>query len=145
MFYKLFDIVTIGIPFGIFKITSGLYYKHDILLWWGIIDISLNFFNFFTYLINKQKILSSCLLAQAGLQFGKSTKYIQELTEDTGESLDVLFSFTIVAIIIGTGAIAKYPEDMLLAWNISVILNVIGAGSVRVFQSLRRYKNKSTH
>src|SRR5210317_1203917 len=128
MFYKLFDIVTIGIPFGVFKVTSGLYYKIDGLLWWGVLDILINCLNFLIYLVKKEKVLSTCSLAQLGYQFGKLTKFDPELTEDTGESLDVLFAFCIVAIVIGSGAIAQYPKDMLLAWNVSVILNVIGAG-----------------
>jgi len=144
MFYKLFDIVTIGIPFGVFKVTSGLYYKIDGLLWWGVLDILINCLNFLIYLVKKEKVLSTCSLAQLGYQFGKLTKFDPELTEDTGESLDVLFAFCIVAIVIGSGAIAQYPKDMLLPWNVSVILNVIGAGSIRVFQSLGKYKQTNS-
>ncbi len=141
MFYKLFDIVSIGIPFGVFKVTSGLYYKIDFILWWGVVDLLLNSINFLIYLFMKKKVLPSCSLSLIGSIVGKQLQRSDEVTEDIGESLDVLFSFCIVAIVIGTGAISNYSESMLRYWNISVILNVLGAGSIRVFQSVRKFKN----
>ena len=75
-----------------------------------------------------------------GFFLGKNFKIKTELTEDTGESLDVLFSFLIIAIVIGSGAIASFSPHMLLLWNISVILNIMGAGSIRLFNSIKRYR-----
>lgn len=141
MFYKIFDILTIGLPFGVFKITTGLYYGFNIIMWWGFLDIFINTLNFIFYLIQGKKRLPSCFLALCGNKLGNLFKINNVLTEDTGESLDVLFAFIIVAWIIGSGAIVNYPQDMLRLWNISVVLNVLGAGSSRVFQSIRRYKN----
>lgn len=136
----MFDIVTIGIPFGVFKVTSGLYFGHDILMWWGVLDLFINILNFLLYLIKRKKIISSCALALIGRHLGKLMKFNQEMTEDIGESLDVLFSFLIVAIVIGSGAITKYSPEMIKFWNISVILNVLGAGSIRVFQSVKKLR-----
>lgn len=140
MLYKLFDIITIGIPFGVFKITSGLFYETDLLLYWGLLDIAINSFNFIMYIFTKKKFLPTCLLALLGQQIGKKTNIDSTLTEDTGESFDVLFSFCIVAIVIGSGDIARYTSEMTLFWNISVVLNVLGAGSIRVLQSIKRYQ-----
>jgi hypothetical protein len=140
LLYRLFDIVTIGIPFGIFKITSGLYFGLDVLKWWGILDLFINTLNFLLYLIKREKIISSCALALMGRQLGKILNFNPEMTEDIGESLDVLFSFLIVAIVIGSGAITKYSPEMIKFWNISVILNVLGAGSFRVFQSVKKLR-----
>lgn len=141
MFYKLFDIVTIGLPFGVFKVTSGLHYKLDLLVWWGILDIVMNCLNFLIYAIKQEKMLATCSLAQTGYLIGKASGLKIDLTEDTGESLDVLFSFCIISIVIGSGAITQFNEEMLRFWNISVILNVMGAGSIRVFQSIRNYQS----
>jgi hypothetical protein len=55
----------------------------------------------------KKKILPIYFLVFLGYQFGKMFKLNTFLTEDTGESLDVLFSFSIVALIIGGGAISN--------------------------------------
>ena len=140
MFYKIFDIITIGLPFGVFKVTSGMYYGIDPIVWWGYVDIVFNCVNAAIYLLLKRKLFPTCLLAFLGQQAGKLFKHDPVLTEDTGESLDVLFSFAIVALVIGSGAITRYPADMVFFWNISVVLNVLGAGSIRVFQSLKRYR-----
>tara|TARA_Y100000768_G_C23980901_1_gene685713 strand:- start:814 stop:1248 length:435 start_codon:yes stop_codon:yes gene_type:complete len=140
MFFSLYDILTIGIPFGLFKLLSGIYYNLNFLIWWGLLDIAINLLNFILISIKKKKVLPTCSLAMLGFFLGKNFKIKTELTEDTGESLDVLFSFLIIAIVIGSGAIASFSPHMLLLWNISVILNIMGAGSIRLFNSIKRYR-----
>ncbi len=133
MALRIFDIITIGIPFGIFKITTGIYYEFFPLIIWGVLDLVINFVNLLIYTVFKRKHMASCLLAILGKKIKNKPTY-----EDLGESLDVLFSFSIVALVIGSGAIKEYSPNMELFWNISVILNVLGAGSVRVFQAYKR-------
>ena len=60
--------------------------------------------------------------------------------QDLGNSIDVLLSFSLVAIVIGGGFIKQLTPDHLYLWNLAVILNVFGAGSSRLTASIKNLK-----
>ncbi|MGV3621326.1 MAG: hypothetical protein ACO1OB_10945 [Archangium sp.] len=55
---------------------------------------------------------------------------------DLGSAIDTMFSFTLVAGMIGGGHIPSMPSSELATWNVCVIINVLGAGVGRLRQSL---------
>ena len=60
--------------------------------------------------------------------------------QDLGNSLDVFLSFSIVAFMIAGNHLKEIPSEHMTVWNLSVILNVLGAGLGRVKDSLRNLR-----
>lgn len=141
MFYALFDIISIGIPFCIFKFAAGFFYEQSWLLWLGIIDLLINVINLFIILIKKEKKFDTCLLAFIVRIIFKAKAGEKSKWQDLGESFDVALSFIIVAVVIGSGDIAGFPPELTTPWNWAVVFNVLGAGSVRVLESIRSLKH----
>ena len=55
---------------------------------------------------------------------------------DVGSALDTVVAFSLVAAMIAASALAELKPAVLSAWNVAVILNVIGAGALRLFHAL---------
>ncbi len=145
---NLFEIVTVGLPFCVFKILAGqLLVSHDskvffivgsLLIALGIVDCIINLINFFSTIIQKKRFMTICTLSQFGRYIItlKQSSTPSERLEDFGSALDVLLSFVIVAAVIGTGSLLNLNSSELLYWNISVIFNVLGAGMIRVISAM---------
>lgn len=140
MFYQVFDIITIGLPFCVFKITTGLVYGQYWLIGIGLIDTFINLFNLSSLVFLRKKFLSTCLLSFLSRKLILSKNENKHNWSELGESLDVLLSFTIVAYIIGSGNIVNYPNPHILFWNWAVVFNVLGAGSARMIESIKRVR-----
>jgi hypothetical protein len=137
----ILEIVTVGLPFCAFKIITGLFLIPKIpalgwpLLVLGIMDLGINSANLFTYTLKRQNLTSPCL-------FAVITNHLRRdqapawTWQNLGNSLDMLLAMTLVAGIIGSGAVGALTRNQLLVWNISVILNVMGAGLTRVGHSI---------
>ncbi len=134
------EIVSIGLPFCAFKCITGLYYRQYWLVALGVIDLVINFINLLTVIFRKKRVLDSCFLTFLIHLVKKPETHVKPQWQDFGDSLDVLLSFILVAVVIGSGAIRQLPADQLMVWNISVILNVLGAGSSRLTSSLKNLK-----
>jgi hypothetical protein len=141
MIMNFIEIVTIGLPFCAFKIVTGLFLNQDWLMSLGIIDLGINLTNLIALPILKRRLFDACLLSFLTRLFKKPTKVAQAKWQDLGNSLDVLLSFSLVAYMIGVGFIKDLPRDYLSLWNISVVLNVFGAGFSRLEISIRNLKN----
>lgn len=50
----------------------------------------------------------------------------------------MFLSFALVAIVVGLGLLAHLPRWALILWNMSVVLNVLGAGIGRLVTALRK-------
>jgi hypothetical protein len=61
--------------------------------------------------------------------------------QDFGNSLDVFLSFSLVAIMIGGDYLKLLPQNHMMVWNISVILNVFGAGYGRIMNSIQNLRH----
>ena len=85
-------------------------------------------------------MLDACLLSYLVRLIKKPSIDSKSKWQDLGNSLDVLLSFTLVAFMIGGGAIKSIPEDQLAVWNLSVVLNVFGAGYSRLAGSIKNLK-----
>ena len=141
MIMNFLEIITIGLPFCAFKIVTGLFLNQPWLTGLGIIDLAINLTNSVTLLLFKRRVIDSCLLSFLTRLLKKPTKVAKAKWQDLGNSLDVLLSFSLVAYMIGGGFIKDLPRDHLSLWNISVILNVFGAGFSRLEISIRNLKN----
>jgi hypothetical protein len=128
------EAATIGFPFCVFKIVSGiallqLEYRAAgwALIVLGALDVVVNLFNAVAVVFFGTRLLPVCLL---DLLFGRKRK-------DLGPAIDVMLSFSLVAAMIGTGHIRTLPPHSLQAWNVAVVCNVLGAGALRLVQAAR--------
>lgn len=142
MFMLLFEIVTVGFPFCVFKLVSGLFFHQQWLLGWGIIDLGFNAINMISLLLLKRRIVDTCFLSFLVKVIKRPRPERKPKWLDFGNALDVFASFLLVAFVIGGGYIPQFPMSYLAAWNISVILNVIGAGSSRMQSSIQELKKR---
>lgn len=142
MKFALFDIITIGYPFCVFKIITGLHLNMYPLIVLGAIDLFINSINLIHILIKKQK-LDTCFLAFFTRKIFKAPRELKRNWQELGESLDVALSFILVAYIIGSGEITQFNSLYLVFWNWSVVFNVLGAGLSRIIHSVSNIKKGS--
>jgi hypothetical protein len=141
MIINFLELLTIGLPFCAFKIVSGLFLNQFWLTALGIIDLGINLTNLVSLSILNRRVFDACLLSFLTRLLKKPSQRLKAKWQDLGNSIDVLLSFSIVAYIIGGGFIKDLPPSYLMIWNISVILNVFGAGFGRLEISIRNLKN----
>ena len=134
------EILTIGLPFCAFKIICGLHLSLPVLTLLGGIDLLMNLTNLMTLLFLKRTLLDACFISLIVRAFKQPAIEQKSTWQDLGNSLDVLLSFSLVAYIIGSGVIKNFSQSFTQIWNISVILNVLGAGSSRMANSIKNLK-----
>lgn len=131
-----FEILTVGLPFCAFKIIAGLGLNQIWLTVWGALDLAINSTNLLSLVVRRKRLLDACLLSLIVRAVKKPVREEKSEWQDLGNSVDVLLSFALVAFMLGGGFLAALAPAHLMVWNISVILNVLGAGSTRLSQSL---------
>jgi len=143
---QILEVVTVGLPFCVFKILAGLRAMERFPDWWllagalvvlGVLDLLINLVNLGSLLIFKRRTLDACVFAAAARLF-KPPASPDWTWQDLGNSLDVLLAMSIVAVMIGTRAFSSFPSGQLALWNTCVILDVLGAGLSRFGSSLKR-------
>jgi hypothetical protein len=146
----LMEVTTVGLPFCAFKVLAGLtLHKAALsaagkgaglfLVALGVGDLVINGLNFLSLAILRRRILPACVFSLATSPLHASTRHPEWRWADFGNSLDVLVSFSLVAIMIGGGGLQSLSSKGMLVWNLSVIFNVMGAGLTRVKQSLKNF------
>lgn len=143
MIAALFEIITVGLPFCAFKIIAGLGLNQMWLTIWGALDLAINSTNLLSLLVRRKRLLDACLLSLVVRAVKKPVREEKSEWQDLGNSADVLLSFALVAFMLGGGFLGALAPAQLKIWNISVILNVLGAGSFRLsasIASLRRHE-----
>lgn len=144
----LLEVLTVGLPFCGFKVLAGLSLAGSAAAWalkplgaflvgLGILDGLINGANLAGLLVQGRRPMAECSLAFALRPFGGPSRPAEKW-RDLGNSLDVLLSFALVALMIGAGRLRSLPPGRLTAWNACVILNVLGAGLGRFGDSWRR-------
>ncbi len=142
MIAALFEILTVGLPFCAFKIIAGLGLKQHWLTAWGLLDLAINAINLLALVLLRRRLFDACLLSFLVRLVKKPDRDVRSYWQDLGNAIDVGFSFAIVAFMLGGGFLPLLAPLQLKIWNISVILNVLGAGSFRLsasIASLRRH------
>lgn len=101
----------------------------------GAIDLLINAANLLGLIFLKRRVLRTCLF---------DIFMRPEWTwHDLGNSVDVLLSFTLVALVIGKGMLRQMTPEQLSIWDVCVIFNVIGAGLSRVGSSLKSRRGEA--
>ena len=134
---EILEIITVGLPFCAFKIIAGLVLEQRWLIFLGLADFLINLINLFSVSIKQKRFFDACLFSYLVRKLMKPEKELKVKWQDLGNSIDVGLSFLLVAIMIAAGFIKTLNPAMLLAWNISVILNVFGAGLTRLTHSIK--------
>lgn len=137
----LVEILTVGLPFCVFKVACGvpmvgvprLAWLGWLLVGWGLADALVNGVNAVTVGALGRRGLAVCLLQAAARAARPSLR-----SAEVGTAMDLMLSFALVAAMIGTGSLTRLPPAWLSAWNLAVVLNVLGAGTLRLAEALRR-------
>ena len=129
------EIGTVGLPFCAFKAITG---AHLIglglapigapLLALGAVDLALNTINLVTTLAAGDRRVPTCALHAA---LGRDPR-----RTEIALALDMMLAFTLVAGMLGAGVLPSLPGPSLAAWNVAVILNVLGAGGMRLARAI---------
>lgn len=139
-FQQLLEIVTIGFPFCVFKILTGVAVLGRpwltplgwALIALGVIDAVVNVLNFATLAAGRARLFGICL---THILFARLRPERVEWA-DVGLSIDVMISFVLVASAIAFGLSGVLPDTARHLWSMAVILNVLGAGISRLSTSL---------
>ncbi|HEY4244705.1 MAG TPA: hypothetical protein VGM88_33050 [Kofleriaceae bacterium] len=129
------EILTVGLPFCIFKLLTGAIALDTAaaplgyaLIALGAIDAVLNLVNLASIIAANRRIGGVCLADLAARRLGGG---------DLGLAIDVFLSFALVAAVVGGSLFARMPAGTLVWWNWAVVANVLGAGIGRLFAALR--------
>jgi uncharacterized membrane protein len=141
MLKEILEIITIGLPFCAFKIITGSYFHQHWLTALGVIDLFINVVNLLLLMLGINRVFDACLLSFLVRKIKKPEVNTKQKWQDLGNSIDVLLSFSLVAYMIGGGFISSMPNSHLLVWNVSVILNVFGAGYSRLTSSIENLRS----
>lgn len=129
------EALTVGLPFCAFKTIAGA------ALWAGgpaarvlgatllglaALDGLINGLNVVAVLARGRRWLPVCTLQALAIRMRPSHR-----SAELGTALDLMLSFGLVAAMLGLGGLAHLPATHLQIWNLSVILNVLGAGALR--------------
>jgi len=143
---RTLEVVAVGLPFGIFKVLTGLraleWFPAAPILGWsliglGIVDLAINGTNLVGLVFLKRRLLDTCFFAAAA-RLLRNREDSDWKWHDLGISLDTLLAMSIIAYMIGTNAFASFPDSQLKLWNACVILNVLFAGLARLAGSINR-------
>ncbi|MBK7864246.1 MAG: hypothetical protein IPJ65_37740 [Archangiaceae bacterium] len=128
----LFEIATVGLPFCVFKVATGLVLLPRVpALGWalialGVADAVLNVSNAGGVAFTGRRAVPVCLL-----------EAVLSRRRELGTALDVGLAFALVATMVGFGLLRELPATALQGWDAAVVLNVLGAGALRVVSALR--------
>jgi hypothetical protein len=145
---ELLEVFTVGLPFCAFKVLTGYSLVQHAPAWsalgvvlvaLGALDVVVNAVNAIGLLVRRHRALEACTLSVATRVIRRRSR-VASTWQELGTAVDVLLSMALVAVMIAAGFIGRLPESLLLVWNISVIVNVLGAGVARFGQSLHRHR-----
>lgn len=139
---RLFEVVTVGLPFSTFKLIAGLHLTPGptmavhlfgvAVAVLGAIDLTLNVTNIVGLLVRGRTIGPLCLLhGVIGRRRGPAL-------EELGLATDTIVAFLVVAGMIAWSRLPLLPPTQGTIWNVAVILNVLGAGALRLRDAVTR-------
>lgn len=141
---QLFEVVTVGLPFSTFKLVVGQHLIASTPLGWpllalGVIDLVMNVGNAVGLVVRGRPFLPLCLLHGLArrLASSKSSTSSPERQGELGLAVDMALAFVLVAGMIAAGQIGSLSTTALSWWNGAVILNVLGAGALRLVDAAR--------
>lgn len=102
-----------------------------IFIIWGFVDFILNAFSLYAVSCKGNMNYPVCLLSV----FCKKHRVLSKW-QDSGEALDVMLSFIIVAVVVGQNLFVFMDGSQVKLWNICTVVNVLGAGIARLGASI---------
>jgi hypothetical protein len=140
------SMLTIGFPFVVFKFLLGVVclnmpslplhnFLGYTLFLLGFVDALINLINFIYLFIFRRYFTEVCSLTIILAKIFKNSPY-QESWKEFGTSLDVMLSFTLVALMVGIDLFGYLSPGLTKVWSISVVINVLGAGLSRMIITL---------
>ena len=146
----IFEIMTVGITFSIFKFIFGQFLTTqnytllgNIISIWGVLDFIINFLNLFFIFILKKRLLRTCLLNYLVTPIFYFFPLVHHGAKDFGDAIDVMLSFIIVSIMVGGGYLNILSRNQQIIWSCCVILNVLSAGINRLLDTTKRIEIQS--
>jgi hypothetical protein len=131
------EITTVGLPFCVFKVVAGLHLAATVhptgwaLVGLGAVDLALNLVNAIAVSAIGRTPVPICVLHGLSTA-GQSGSRRGEL----GLALDMMLSFILVAGMLALGRLSMLPSPQGSLWSASVVLNVLGAGSLRLAKAV---------
>ena len=136
------EVITVGAPFAVFKLAVGVHLlpvaSALAVLGWplialGLTDLALNAGNGLALALRRRRLGPICVIHGVVTRLRGPGAAFAEL----GLALDAGLAFVLVAAMIAAGQIARLSSSWLAAWNVAVILNVLGAGALRLTDAVR--------
>jgi hypothetical protein len=139
---RLFEVVTVGLPFSTFKLLVGLHLLDGsaraaagvVLCALGALDLAMNVGNLVGLLIVRRPFGPLCVLHGAM----RALRGPHAAFDELGLALDTALAFLLVAGMIAAGRLTLLAPVALAVWNVAVILNVLGAGTLRLLDAIDR-------
>lgn len=145
--FQLLSILTIGFPFVGYKILGGIliHNLHSsfiatiialVFVVWGLVDLVFNTISLHALMCRGHVLYPVCLLSVVGRKHPVLCKW-----KDSGEALDLMLSFCIVAIVVGGNLFEYLDGAQIKVWNICTVVNVLGAGIARLGATITNNHN----
>lgn len=136
----LLEIATVGLPFCVFKLLTGSLLAGNsgsraagvALIALGAVDLVCNVANFSLTLAGHESPVAVCLAQNITMRLRPGVPSWQRL----GLSIDAMFSFALVATMVGFRLLRRLPGHGQAVWSLCVVLNVLGAGIGRLAESV---------
>lgn len=147
---ELLEVFTVGLPFCAFKVLTGYSLVVHAPAWsvlgvllatLGALDVVVNLVNVIGLVVWRRRVLEACTLSVATRVVRRRSR-VASTWQELGTAVDVLLSMALVAVMIAAGFIGRLPAALLVVWNVSVIVNVLGAGVSRFGASLHEHRRR---
>jgi hypothetical protein len=135
----VFQALTIGVPFCIFKLLFGLLIMRagneplSMLAWlvvaWASADLLLNLARAFFHLTGQSSPVEYCTIAQLGRRFNRPRLFL---------ALDTFLAFSIICLALWSGWIRYLTSLESYLWYAATTLNLISLSLVNIWLELRR-------
>ncbi len=140
-FTPTFQVLTIGIPFCVFKMLFGLlalraagssgplYIFAWLIMAWALADLVMNLIRIVFHLTGREASIEYCTIAQAGRLFKRPGLFL---------AIDMLVSFSIICFVLWSGWIKLLGSRESYFWYAATTLNLISISIVNIWIELRR-------
>ncbi|VVB70847.1 Uncharacterised protein [uncultured archaeon] len=139
----LFQALTIGVPFCIFKLLFGVMCLHVggmlpsailtafgwLIMVWASADLIMNLTRVVFHLSKKTSPIEYCTIAQMGRFFKRPGLFL---------AIDTLISFSIICIALWSGWIVLLSRQDSYLWYAATTLNLISISVVNIWLEFRR-------
>ncbi|MEE9912875.1 MAG: hypothetical protein K4571_14265 [Deltaproteobacteria bacterium] len=137
----VFQALTIGIPFCVFKLLFGVLALREgasstglcvfawLLIAWALADLIMNLARVYFHLAGREAPIEYCTIAQAGRLFKRPGLFL---------AIDTLISFSIICFVLWSGWITLLGRQESYFWYAATTLNLISVSVVNIWIELRR-------